>query len=110
MAATHSTIAVGSTTLVKVNGLRDSDGNYQNNATVTIESLTERVSGDAVSGISVPFTLTYVTSSNGDYRGEIPETLGVTDGGQYIAVLRAELSTGQVKQWSEHIRAQNARA
>jgi hypothetical protein len=110
MPATHSTIYLGSTTLVKVNGLRDTDGNYQNNATVTIESLTDRVTGQAVTGITVPFSLSYVTSSNGNYQGVISDSLGVVEGGQYIAILKAELGSGQVKEWSEHIRAQYARA
>lgn len=107
---THSIISVGSTTLVKVNGLQDSNGSYLNNATVTLESFVERVSGTAVSGLTVPVTLSYVPTSNGNYQTELDETIGIVDGGQYIATLKAVAATGQVKLWTEHVRGRYSRA
>lgn len=102
----YSALYVGNTSIIELDGLADQDGVYQNDATVTLQSLVDKRTGDAVSGVTVPLTLSYVSSSNGRYRGTIPHDAGVTAGGVYIATILAISSAGQRAQWTEEVLAQ----
>jgi hypothetical protein len=89
----HSTLFVGNTSYIEVTGLADRDGEYQNDATVTMESLTD-LRGTAVSGVTVPLALTYIPASNGDYRGTIPAAVAVNADRKYLATVKALGSQG----------------
>jgi len=102
----HSALYVGNTSIIEVDGLADQDGTYQNDATVTLQSLVDKRTGVAVSGVTVPLTLSYVASSNGKYRGTIPHDADVTAGRVYIATILAISSAGQRAQWTETVIAQ----
>lgn len=102
----YSALYVGNTSIIELDGLADQDGVYQNDATVTLQSLVDKRTGVAVAGITVPLTLHYVASSNGRYRGTIPHDAAVTAGGVYIATILAISSAGQRAQWTETVLAQ----
>ena len=100
----HSTIYVGTTSVAEVDELENQDGAYQNEATVTLESLVDRVTGTAVAGLAVPLTLSYVTASNGKYQGTIPHSVSLSSGRWYIATFLA-ISDGKRTVWEEKARA-----
>lgn len=61
-----------------------------NNATsVELLSVVDMVTGEAVSGISVPVTLTYLAGSNGVYRATLLYTAGFAVGQRYRLQIRA---------------------
>lgn len=65
--------------LVEVDGLQDSsDDSYLNAATVT--ATIKDADGVEVSGISLPITLSYVSSSNGKYQGVFDKLLSLDPG------------------------------
>lgn len=78
---------------VVLNALRDLDGNYINSATVTLESLVDRATGAAVTGITPPVSMPYVAASNGVYRALLPHTLGLTLGKYYRAKVKVVSGT-----------------
>jgi len=102
----YSALYVGNTSIIELDGLADQDGVYQNDATVTLQSLVDKRTGVAVSGVTVPLTLSYVASSNGKYRGTIPHDVDVTAGRVYIATILAISSAGLRAQWAETVLAQ----
>jgi hypothetical protein len=90
----HSTIYVGrnSANLV-MDGLKDPDsGEYQNDATVVVDSVTS--GGSEVDGLSLPITLAYVSGSNGRYEGSI-EGDQFSAGRQYVMTFFAIASNGK---------------
>lgn len=102
----HSALYVGNTSIIELDGLADQDGVYQNDATVTLETLVDKRTGAEVQGISLPLTLSYVSGSNGKYQGMIPHDADVTAGRVYIATILAISSAGQRAQWTETVLAQ----
>lgn len=78
---------------VKLTGLHDPAyasthaSYYVNDATVTF-LLKDSTDTNTVSGTSI--TLSYITSSDGDYAGSFPSTVTLTDGTNYYA--RATIS------------------
>ena|SRR5690554_6635024 len=106
MMSNYSALYVGNTSIIEVDGLADQDGAYQIDATVTLESLVDKRTGVAVSGVTVPLTLFYVASSNGKYQGTIPHDAGATAGRVYIATILAISSAGQRAQWTETVLGQ----
>jgi hypothetical protein len=102
-----STVSYGSSILLRMVGLRDNQGNYQNNATVRLLSFTQRAGG-AVAGISYPLALTYVPASNGNYQVELPAGINLLAGRIYVAILEATGSQGYVKQWTELVKVVRA--
>lgn len=93
---------VGSTLQVQLDGLHlekdeDADGNpstYQNDATVTVEELKD-TAGNNVSGVTLPITLSYVTSSDGKYRGNIGYGAGLVVGTEYRCLVLVIASGGE---------------
>jgi hypothetical protein len=72
-----SVLYVNTTSLLRLVGLRDRDGDLVLAATVELTELNDR-NGDAVTGISLPLSLAAV--GDGSYEGEIPETVDVAAG------------------------------
>lgn len=101
MATKHSAIYVGNTSVIELDGLADHEGNYENDATVTLESLADKESGAAVTGVSVPVTLNYVSGSNGKYQASVPPGIEITAGALYSAVVKAVSAGGLQAQWTE---------
>lgn len=73
--------------LLEVDGLRDVDDDYVNAATVTCISIAP-VDGSDILG--TPVTLTYVTASNGKYRGTAQDTLALIADTDYEAVITVD--------------------
>lgn len=67
--------------VVHVRGLKDMvTGVYINDATITATLYTDAdVAVAGADGISVA----YVTGTDGDYAGQIPDTITITDGSEY---------------------------
>jgi hypothetical protein len=103
---THSTLALNSDGILKLSGLVDHNGAYQNDATVTLEDFVDRSDGTTqVSGISYPLSLTYVGGSNGDYEATIPYNIsGVVSNGKYVMTILAILASGARREWQETVR------
>ena len=72
--------------VIKVEGLRDSDDDYVNDAVVSCTGI-ETAAGAAVGGDSFPKTLSYVAASNGDYRATLEQTLALVAGEAYVAFI-----------------------
>ena len=98
-----SRIYLTTTSLVELDGLVDSLGAYQNDATVTLESMVDAASGVAVVGLTVPLTMNYVAASNGKYQGQIPHTVTLTAERVYNATVLAISSGGARRQWVERV-------
>ena len=81
---------------LRVDGLRDADDAYINAATVSCTGVTD-ADGNQVSGDSFPKTLTYVTASDGNYRGTLQQTLALVDGETYTATITVDGSGLQAR-------------
>jgi hypothetical protein len=99
---------LNSHTIVRLSELKDEDGNFQNDATVTLESFVDRLTGAAVTGITLPLSMPYVPSSNGTYEAEIPYNTSVVVERFYTALVRAISVTGKRKDWMETIKVVHA--
>jgi hypothetical protein len=71
---------------LQVDGLKDDDDEYINDATVSCTGIYTEA-GAVVSGDSFPKTLTYVTGSDGRYRATLEQVLALVDGETYYAVI-----------------------
>lgn len=74
---------------LRLDGLRDADDEYINDATVACTGV-EDADGNAVTGDTFPKTLTYVAASDGNYRGTLQQTLALVDGESYVATITAD--------------------
>ncbi len=83
-----STWPVGNSVVLKLTGLQNRAGSYQNAATVQLLSLVD-ARGQSVSGITYPLTLSYVAASNGDYEADISYEAGVRKNHRYKGRIRA---------------------
>ena len=70
------TLYIGNDNEIELSGLADARGVYQNDALVNVTLKT--LAGVNVAGQVWPLTLTYVTGSNGVYRGVLQDALVVT--------------------------------
>lgn len=104
----HAILYKGTTSLLRLSGLQNESGAYVNGATVTLESLTERQTGDAVTGLSVPLSMPYA-GGDGVYEASLAATLNVDENGIYIAEIKAVIG-GIEAIWKETIRVKYARA
>lgn len=75
--------------LLKMEGLRDANGAYQNSATVSLISLVDKA-GVTVTGITLPLALAYVAASNGEYRATIQDTANLVDDVTYIGIVTVD--------------------
>lgn len=92
--STQSLWPVNNTVVLKLSGLRNRAGTYQNSATVTLISLTD-ATGNSVTGITYPLALDYVTASSGDYEVEIGPSVGVVKDTRYRGTVRAVVGQRQ---------------
>lgn len=73
---------------LRANGLQDEvTGDYLNSATVTA-TITNKLD-EEVAGVTWPITLSYVTASNGNYRGNIPHDAEFVEGKTYLIEVTA---------------------
>lgn len=71
-------------------GLYDVDtGLPVNSATVELLTITDEITGAAVTGVTFPLTLSYLAGSAGVYKGRIPATAVLTEGRFYELRIRA---------------------
>lgn len=92
-------LLVGSSNTIEVRGLRDAISlSYQNAATVTITL--KDAAGNNVSGETWPFTLSYVASSDGIYRGTLAAALGIVAGRTYYGHITATQG-GSTRFWKK---------
>lgn len=94
------TLYVDNDNRIKLSGLVDADGAYQNSATVTV-TLLER-DGTEVTGETWPLTMSYSSGSDGNYTAVLQDTLSVTSGQRLIA--RVSVSSGGLNaEWEEPV-------
>ena len=87
---------VGNDNLIELLGFRKAvDSSYLNSATVTA-NLYE---ADKTTLVAGPLTMTYVAASNGDYRGNIADTVSLTAGKQYHLEVSADGGTDLQGKW-----------
>lgn len=70
----------GNDMVAEVYGLRDAATDAYHNAATVQATLKDATSGTPLTGQTWPKTLSYVTGSNGVYRGVLEDTLVVTVG------------------------------
>lgn len=99
----HSTVPRNSTLEVHAKGILNQDGDYQNDATVTVESLRQRHTSANVDGVTLPITLTYVVGSDGDYSATIGADNGLVAGRWYLAVIKVVATGGLEREYTEDI-------
>ena len=75
------------TQLIQLSGLRDSDNNFVNNATMSASLIDpNREPVNNCTNIS----MSYVASSNGDYQGTVPATFEPLLGSSYTLIIDAD--------------------
>lgn len=99
---THSVAFVDNDATLLVTGLRSRTGALVDYAVVTLQSLVDARTGVAVTGISLPVTLT--STGQGNYEVLLPRTAGFVAGRSYYATIRA-VAAGVQAEWRETILA-----
>jgi len=74
---------------VVLDGLRDVDDAYINDATVAVEDVID-ADGATVAGISLPLSMPYVTDSNGKYRATLQDTAEFVADAPYTAIVTVD--------------------
>lgn len=81
--------------VLTVSGLINTiDSSYQN--TATVQCTLQDANGNDVSGETWPLTMNYVSSSDGDYRATLVDTLVLSEG-TYTAIITANAGMGQYR-------------
>jgi hypothetical protein len=93
------------TAVIRIRGLRDSSNFYLDDATVSLLSLTDAVTGASVDGVDTPIEMSYVPGSNGTYEGTISHNAVVVPGRRYTASVRAVSDEGHIGQWEKTVQA-----
>ena len=84
---------------LEVAGLQNAvTGQYINDATV--EVTLRDADGDEVAGQNWPLTLSYVTDSDGIYRGTLEDDLELTARADYTAEITVDAGADLTGQWS----------
>ena len=92
----------------EVKGLRaKSSGDYVNDATVSITLKDE--DGVDVTGVTFPVSLSYVSGSDGIYRGIISDTSNLITGSKYQVIILAEDFAGNKAEWISNAIAKDRR-
>lgn len=87
---------------VLLEGLKNaSSGSYINDATVTV-TIYESDGTTEVTGVSWPVTMTYVTSSNGNYRGIVSADSNIVACTKYKIKISATDSNSNKGEWLEY--------
>lgn len=109
----HSALYVGDNThVVEVSNLRDHENTLDTGATVRLEALVDRQTGEAVTGpgLTLPLVLPHVTAEPGTYRETLPAGLSAVANRWYLATLTALGSQGFRAEWQENLLAKVRRA
>jgi hypothetical protein len=86
---------ISSDNVVYVEGLQlDGEATYENDATVTA-AMSETDTGTAVDG-ATSVDLDYVTGSDGEYRGTVPDSVTLVKGRSYTLTITATAASGEV--------------
>ena len=89
---------IGNDMSLTVTGLKDEvSGDFINNATVTAR-LRDRAGND-ITGQSWPATLTYVTGSNGIYRGTLEDGLDLDPNKVYRVEISVDAGSNAIGFW-----------
>jgi hypothetical protein len=104
MVISPSTVYAGNDSVFRVVGLSDSDGNYHNDAAVTVQGIRDASTSEAVVDNRFPITLDYIVQSDGLYEGILPYDLGLVSGKDYLATVRAVSASGLRAEWEERLR------
>lgn len=98
---TAETIYVLSDNIIEVTSVTNvPTGAYLNNATVTL-TLVDAASGQNIAGQTWPLSLTYVTASNGNYRGTITDSAQLVDEQVLIAKITVDGGDGLKRYWEK---------
>lgn len=92
------TLWINNDNTISVKGLHDpTSGSFMNDATI---SLTLTDSQDIpVTGQAFPVVVDYIADSDGNYQATLENTLNLTDGASYIAVVTATSASGINAEW-----------
>ena len=94
-----ATLNINSDNIIELRGLKNAtSGQAITTATVSI-TLTEKITGTAVSGVTWPLSLTHVAS--GTYRGNIPDDAVLNRALSYIGTIIADNGVNQHREWCE---------
>lgn len=94
----NAALLIGNDQILQVESVQDEiSGEYQNAATVT--ATVKNIGGVEVSGQSWPMTLSYVTDSNGNYRGTLEYGVVLVNGRNYIIEVIVEIAGDPVASW-----------
>lgn len=86
-----ATIYLTTSNVLELQNLEDATGGsptYINDATVTA-TVTDKKSGDTVSGETFPVTLSYVSGTNSTYRKVLSSSMSLTKDKRYTATITA---------------------
>jgi hypothetical protein len=90
--------------LLEVTGLKNAaSGNFVNNATVTANIVDS--DGNAVTN-ATNISLSYISGSNGNYRGTIPDTADIDRSAEYVAQITADGGAGLKAYWEIDLQSQ----
>ena len=91
-------LLIGNDQLITVVGLKDEiTGEFINDAAVEV-TLKDR-SGNEVAGQSWPFTLDYVTDTDGDYRGILEDGLALQPNKLYTVIIDVDAGDDSIANW-----------
>ena len=94
-------IYIGSDNIIEVTGVTNvATSEYINNAVVTL-TLVDTATGDEVSGQTWPLVLSYVTSSNGNYRGTINDDVTLSAQQTLTAKVTLDGGAGLKRYWEK---------
>lgn len=90
---------INSDQLLSVDGLSDPvTGAYVNNASVTA-TMYEADGVTEVQGVTWPLTVSYVSSSNGNYNGVLDDSRVLVEGNLYWIEVEADAGNDLIKTW-----------
>lgn len=99
---------VGNDNVVEVRDLKSSaSGAFQNSKTVEVTLYdADDAEVDVLSGsITWPLSMSYVSSSDGVYQATLPDTLDLTEGAFYTAIITADAGAGLYAKWTRSYQA-----
>jgi hypothetical protein len=97
-------VYIANTNILEVRGLQEAiSGDYINNATVSVTIVND--CGAAISGQSWPLSMTYVATTNGDYRATISDAAQMIPGRNYFAEISANAGVNKIGFWRHRFRA-----
>ena len=94
---------VANTNVLQLLGLKsETDDTFINDATVTV-TVTD-ADGVNVTGGAWPLTMSYVASSDGDYRAILSNELPLVAKAKYVATINADGGADRVGHWEHHFK------